>query len=178
MSEEELVQCRLCLVPKPRSAYVAAKTTKNKLRGECKACHCERMKARYAADPKAVNASSVEWRKNNKEKRNNTETKWRTSNPEKHLLQSVRNRGKGCNLELSDIVIPEVCPALGIPLEVNTKDRTKRPDNIPSIDRVDPTKGYVKGNVRIISFRANRIKQDATEEELRAIAAYMVARGG
>ena len=174
---EELVQCRLCLLDKPRSAYVAAKSTKNKLRGECKACHCEKMRARYAADPKGVNATTVEWRKHNKAKRNATETKWRISNPEKNLLQAIRVRDKNCNLDLSDIVIPEICPALGIPIKVNTEDRTKRPDGTPSIDRVDSTQGYVKGNVRVISSKANRIKQDATEAELRAIAAYMVQHG-
>jgi hypothetical protein len=135
------------------------------------------MKARYAADPKGVDAHSKEWRKHNKGKRNATEKRWRIGNPEKYLLQSVRSRDKESNLDISDIAIPEICPALGVLLKVNTEDRTKRPDNTPTIDRVDPTKGYVKGNVRIISFRANRIKQDATEEELRAIAAYMVKHG-
>jgi hypothetical protein len=42
-------------------------------------------------------------------------------------------------------------------------------DFSPSLDRIDNTKGYVKGNVRIISFKANAIKNSATIEELEFI---------
>jgi hypothetical protein len=45
--------------------------------------------------------------------------------------------------------------------------------NAPSLDKVDPTLGYVKGNVRVISMRANWLKQDATVEQLEQIARYM-----
>jgi hypothetical protein len=43
--------------------------------------------------------------------------------------------------------------------------------NSPSLDRIDPSKGYVKGNVWIVSHRGNTIKNDATHDELKAIAA-------
>jgi len=46
-------------------------------------------------------------------------------------------------------------------------------DAAPSIDRVDNSKGYVPGNVRIISWRANRLKNDATVEEMELIIKYM-----
>jgi hypothetical protein len=48
-----------------------------------------------------------------------------------------------------------------------------RRDNQPSLDRVIPALGYVPGNVRVISFRANRLKQDATAEEVAAILDYI-----
>jgi hypothetical protein len=71
------------------------------------------------------------------------------------------------NLTLEDLVIPKFCPILGIELEVGGKDSS------PSIDRIFPQLGYVKGNVQIISMRANRIKADSTPDELKKVADYM-----
>jgi hypothetical protein len=46
----------------------------------------------------------------------------------------------------------------------------KRSDASPSLDRVDPRKGYVPGNVRVISDRANRLKGDRSLSEIQALA--------
>ena len=46
-------------------------------------------------------------------------------------------------------------------------------DRTPSLDRFVPNLGYVKGNIRVISFRANRLKSDATIDEMRQVLAYM-----
>jgi len=59
--------------------------------------------------------------------------------------------------------LPEVCPILNIPLVYGNEG--VRQDNSASIDRLDPTKPYVVGNVCIVSWRANRIKNDGTLEE-------------
>jgi len=56
---------------------------------------------------------------------------------------------------------------LGIPLKFGGKDYA------PSMDKIIPALGYVKGNIQIISMRANRIKSNATTEELRLVADYM-----
>lgn len=74
------------------------------------------------------------------------------------------------NLTPEDIVFPETCPILGIPLIFSEGGRT---NNTPSIDRIIPEKGYVKGNIEVVSWRANRIKNDASLEELEKIVAYM-----
>jgi hypothetical protein len=71
-----------------------------------------------------------------------------------------------------DVSIPSTCPILGIPLS----SETKRHDGSPTLDRIDNDLGYVKGNVIVISWRANRIKSDATKEELRALADFYGAR--
>ena len=74
-----------------------------------------------------------------------------------------------CTITPADLALPTVCPVLGIPI-IRGKKRT---DNSPSLDRIIPSLGYVPGNVRIISFRANAIKRDATAGELRKVAEYI-----
>jgi len=59
---------------------------------------------------------------------------------------------------------------LGIPIAARSGSFS---DHSPSIDRTVPHLGYVKGNVTIMSYRANRIKCHASLDELRAIVAYM-----
>ncbi len=66
------------------------------------------------------------------------------------------------------------CPAFGTTLDWscgNSSKKGPRP-NSPSIDRIAPERGYVKGNIKIISFRANQIKSDASPSELKLVAAY------
>lgn len=67
------------------------------------------------------------------------------------------------NIEESDIIIPEFCPILEHKLEFGTKDNY---DWSPSLDRIDNTKGYIKGNIQVISKKANTMKSSATLEEL------------
>ena len=79
----------------------------------------------------------------------------------------ARKRGIAFTIEREDYPIPVTCSVFGIPLFYGAYNNT------PSLDRVDPTKGYVPGNVRIISRRANRLKDNATLEELRALTRYV-----
>lgn len=80
------------------------------------------------------------------------------------------SKGIEWDLPFGSITWPEMCPILGITLDYFNESRV---DTSPSFDRIDPTKGYVVGNVQVISFRANRIKNDGTQEELEKIAAYL-----
>lgn len=68
-----------------------------------------------------------------------------------------------------DIVVPDVCPVLGIPLVSFSHNKGEQ----PSVDRMIPALGYVRGNVNVISHRANALKSDATSDELRAVADWM-----
>lgn len=90
------------------------------------------------------------------------------NNPEQVMLENARRNAtrhnREFNLDLSDIVIPEVCPFLKVPLIF---DRGKGLSwNAPSIDRIDSSMGYVKGNVQILSRKANMMKSNATQAEL------------
>lgn len=98
------------------------------------------------------------------------------------LLYAARGRAKKhglpCTITVDDIVIPEICPVLGIPLFPSVGNGRKQPaliPNSPSIDRLDNNKGYTPDNIRVISVRANDIKSDATLEELEAVVAYVKA---
>lgn len=72
--------------------------------------------------------------------------------------------------ELDFYPLPQTCPVLGIPLTYNSKKLT---DNSASLDRIEPALGYVRGNVVIISARANRIKSDGTAKEHRLLAEWI-----
>lgn len=64
-----------------------------------------------------------------------------------------------------------MCPVLDIPLILGAAPKSP---NLPSIDRIRPERGYVKGNVAVISWRANHLKNDCVDEaELRKVADYM-----
>jgi hypothetical protein len=101
---------------------------------------------------------------------------WVQRNPEKVLLTKARGRARKYSLEFSigigDIHIPQTCPVLGIPLKSGNGTGRTQPGS-PTLDRMDSSKGYVPGNVHVISYRANVIKNSGTAEEHRRIAEYM-----
>lgn len=71
--------------------------------------------------------------------------------------------------ELNNLTFPITCPILGIPLKFN---KGNPQDNSYSIDRIDSDKGYDIDNIMVISYKANRIKNNATEAELKKIGEY------
>ncbi len=82
----------------------------------------------------------------------------------KVIEKRCRENGIPFSISVEDITLSESCKYLGIPL---TYERgLGRLDNSASIDRVIPELGYVKGNVEIISDKANRMKNNASKEEL------------
>lgn len=82
------------------------------------------------------------------------------------------------DLEPEDLMpdkIPDFCPVLGIPLEVTEAGSVGRgmaKDNAPTLDKFIPELGYVKTNVHIISWRANKLKGDGTPEEWLKVAEW------
>lgn len=90
------------------------------------------------------------------------------------MLSSAKKRarisGVPFALTADDIEIPERCPVLGMRLRQSSTGRAQ--PSSPSLDRIVPSKGYVKGNVLVVSSRANTIKGNATPAELRAVAVY------
>lgn len=100
--------------------------------------------------------------------------------PRKKMLYAARARANKLGVEFTitvdDIEIPTHCPVLGIPLESRVgqgRSNTYQIPNSPSLDRIVNDKGYVPGNIAVISFRANLLKRDATADELQAIVDYI-----
>lgn len=117
----------------------------------------------------------------------------RTFSHEYEMLTQARSRAKQdgmeFNLDWDDIRIPDVCPCLGIPLQKKVKAsrclsaeekaagvKYRLNDRSASLDRIDSSKGYIKGNVWVISSRANRIKNNSMPDELRMIADAVEAK--
>lgn len=94
------------------------------------------------------------------------------SNPQLRLFKASKSRAaltnKDFNLDLEDIKIPVECPILKVPMVFKSL-------YAPSVDRIDNTKGYVKGNVQVISWKANVMKNSATNEELVKFAEWVNA---
>ncbi len=102
---------------------------------------------------------------------------WRLRNKGRRIWElwyAAKCRAKVRNvpftLKREDIVIPKRCPVLGIKIAHQTGKRQS--DNSPSIDRIIPSRGYTKRNVVVVSFRANRIKNDSTMREMRRIVEF------
>jgi len=89
------------------------------------------------------------------------------------LLNAARSRAKKYDLDFditeNDFDMVDVCPLLNIPLFIGEGRKSVKP-NSPSMDRIDSTKGYVKGNVWIISYKANTMKSNSTLEEFLLLA--------
>lgn len=92
-------------------------------------------------------------------------------NNAKELYYAAKHRAKIKNInftiDLEDVIIPTVCPVFGIPLDYRNRLHA------PTLDRVINELGYIKGNVRVISSKANRLKNNGTIEEFKQIIKYM-----
>jgi predicted transcriptional regulator len=85
--------------------------------------------------------------------------------------QNAKGGKYAFEVEYADLFWPTVCPVLDIPIDWFAPVRN---DNSPSMDRIDPRKGYIPGNVAIVSWRANRIKNNGTAEEHQKIAEWIL----
>lgn len=90
---------------------------------------------------------------------------------------SAKRRGIEFDLHYSDLILPSHCPILGLPLSYknfNGRSESNSPD-FATVDRFDNTKGYIKGNVWIISRLANNMKNEATLDQIELFANTMIA---
>jgi hypothetical protein len=98
----------------------------------------------------------------------------------RETFRAARLRAKKAGLpfdqEIPALELPDICPVLGIKLVYGGLHGKPLPTS-PSLDRIRPELGYVAGNLRVISNRANTLKNNATVEELRLVIEYMECHG-
>ena len=88
----------------------------------------------------------------------------------------AKTSGLAFNIGIEDIHIPDYCPILGIKIYKQwglTEQTHIARSNNPSLDRIDSSKGYIKGNVEVISYRANTLKKNGSSLEHQKIADYI-----
>lgn len=89
-----------------------------------------------------------------------------------NLKNSAKKRNIPFDLTLSDmdtIGIPITCPVLGIPIYFH---RNKVEDDSISFDRIDSSKGYTVDNIIVVSYRVNKLKSNATLDEMKKITNF------
>lgn len=150
----------------------------------CTMCVAEKAKTWRQNNAEHRRKYRREWNKNNPDKIKNTRKKFqpkanilrkeaRLKKPITFMIYAAKARAKlsnvPFNLSVDDITMPDTCPVLGIPLIMSEGHQT---DNSPTLDRLVPSLGYVKGNVLVVSAKANRIKNDATLVELKQVVSF------
>jgi len=111
-------------------------------------------------------------------------TVYRQKNPIRSMYVLIKSRAKKHNIEfnldIEDLIIPDKCPVLNIPIFREAIKGGKRgpKTNSPSLDRINNNRGYVKGNIQVISHRANTMKGNATPEELLQFAFWVILTYG
>lgn len=136
-----------------------------------------RSRIRYNQNKETHSHQCKVWRERNKDKVSDYRDKWLKENPSYDMYHNAKRRAKeyGIPFDITykDIEIPEVCPILKIPM---VRGVGKSSEFSPSLDRIIPELGYVKGNIAVISSRANRLKNDSSIEELEALLDYMKSK--
>lgn len=124
---------------------------------------------------------TASWRKRNPDVVRAYTTAYRERDPAYYLHGRLRQRARKLDVPF-DLTVEDVgvllaaaltCPVLGMPLVFSLGNGSGGRDDSPSFDRFIPTLGYIRGNVSVISNRANRMKYDASLAELKLLVAWM-----
>lgn len=148
VGDPNLKRCTSCKAVKPLTEFAKSKGTRFGTAQHCKICR----KVYYGR-----NREHIRLHANGR-------------SPAMKMLARAKSRAKRdglpFDLTIEDLTIPATCPLLGIPLIAGIGKHT---GNSPSIDKIVPSLGYVRGNVWVISHRANAIKRDASLTELETL---------
>lgn len=128
------------------------------------------LKAKYEADPETYKAKE-------RERAHKDPKRYWAKNTTKNARIRAEKVDVPFNLTTSYVasIIPDTCPVFGTPFVLVGNGSVCAES--ASLDRLIPAKGYVQGNVVVISHRANTIKNNATAEEVSRVAEWMSANG-
>lgn len=161
--------CGACKAMHPREAFGKSKHERTGLANACRAAVAIRNRLSHARNRERNNVRHATLRA--QRKAGPQAVTWAM----KHLLADARGRadarGLEFTLDLSNVPQPTHCPIFGVELVYQAERR--RRDNSASLDRIDSRLGYTPGNVWVICWRANQIKNDATLDELKRLVAAL-----
>ena len=139
-------------------------------------CRKAHITERFVSTNRCIECSAK--RNNNPKRKMWQKTWWANVDRKKRMILKQRGRAKERGIEFSitekDLELPECCPILDLKLDYFSHSAAV--DNIATIDRIDSSKGYIPGNIQIISFLANRIKSDASIDTLEKVLKYLKER--
>lgn len=169
--------CAHCKVEKYGDQFPVSLHSYTTIYSTCKQCISteratpEYLAIRYKWRNEKIQRNEVEFRKKERE----DAIRRHKEDPRIRILQLAKTRAKKKGIEYNlvkeDLIIPEVSPVLGIPIIIGTKGNYEQS---PSLDKIDNSKGYVVGNIQVISKKANSMKNSGTPEELKALAKWII----
>lgn len=169
--------CKKCMKELPVSSFYKQIGSSDGLRGSCKECCAEADRLWRLNNPEKLKL--IVDRANKKDGRARNARHYRQRHPARLMLRGAKQRadkyGLPYDLVECDLVLPEVCPILGLKLEYGL-DRIE--DYSPSLDRIIPELGYVRGNIQVLSNLANRMKSNASAEQLKLFAQWVTTTYG
>ena len=181
--------CKYCGKDYPLEKFVKNKNCKDGYAGICRNCQNKysrnwklknrnillpRRRKDYAERYKLINNRNEELRKKQYPLKRRCQI----------LRQGMADRSKNKGIEfdkpfftvaylMNRLINNLNCECCGKKLDIKFKKDKRFNDDSPSIDRVNPLKGYIKGNIAILCWRCNKHKQNSTSKELRMIANFM-----
>lgn len=167
-----LKRCLKCGLEKDRAEFHKDKSRKDGLRDQCRECTKTKNAEYWKRYSLRFEKRNREYKYKNKDSVYRMARKYKESHRGFMLWLGAKKRatkqGVPFDIEIEDIIIPDMCPLLGIKLGFNGSVNNR--DSSPSLDRKNPALGYVKGNIAVISYRANRIKNNASAAEIKLLA--------
>jgi len=180
--------CSRCKQEKQLYEFAVSNANNDGLQYKCRSCRHEiyllnkekcnaQSKEYYRRNKARIQVKQREWSAKNRDRHNELHRNWYELNPEERMLQGAKKRARKegvlFDLKREDIVIPERCPLLNVPLQ---RGRGRVCRYSPSLDRIIPGGDYTKDNVWVISYRANTIKNNAYPSEILSIAQALCSK--